>query len=325
MAWLLLLACMPQLPVEGGGPDTASPRDRDRDGSLRPDDCDDADPTVFPGADERCDGVDQDCDGAVDEGLQVEGFRDADGDGWGDTTLTACDDPAWVERGGDCDDGDDTVHPDAPEFCDSVDQDCDGPVDEDAVDATTWYRDRDGDDWGADDETITACDADANLWQDRGGDCDDGDDAIHPGADEDCDGVDQNCSGAPDEGAGVCPCPIAQYAGHAYATCTEKVNWDVAKWSCEQFGYHLVYIQSGGENSFVAAQMSGVRFWAGATDRADEGTWAWASGTEVSWDAWGSGEPNGSWEENCLEVNRREDGRWNDYECWEPVGFVCES
>jgi hypothetical protein len=94
-------------------------------------DCDDADPDVHPYADERCDGIDQDCDGTVDDGTTTRWRLDDDGDGY----LTAeevvgCEPPeGWLDSGGpyDCDDGDPSVFPGAADPCDdAIDQDCDG-------------------------------------------------------------------------------------------------------------------------------------------------------------------------------------------------------
>jgi hypothetical protein len=59
--------------------------DGDSDGSRVCDgDCDDFDPTAYPGAPETCDGVDDDCDGTVDDGLTI----DADGDGY--SSIGSC-------------------------------------------------------------------------------------------------------------------------------------------------------------------------------------------------------------------------------------------
>lgn len=99
----------------------------------------------------------------------------------------------------DCDDEDSGVHPGADEVCNGRDDDCDDAVDEDAVDATKWWLDADGDGWGAG-EAVRACVAPRSDYADRGGDCDDRDGHVHPEAgDSPWDGVDANCDGAMEE------------------------------------------------------------------------------------------------------------------------------
>ena len=106
--------------------------DEDGGGQYLPDGGDDGDAAVHPGAAEVCNGVDDDCDALVDEGLTVRSYLDADGDSYGDaaTPVDACGVPAgYVLDSTDCDDSRADVFPGAPELCDGVDQDCDGVVD----------------------------------------------------------------------------------------------------------------------------------------------------------------------------------------------------
>ena len=134
--WLPLLAagCFPVGEITGtfGGPP-----DEDEDGVSAATDCDDADPNRFPGADERCDGIDNDCDDVVDEDAVdvLTFFRDRDGDGFGtDTTVEACEvPPGFAAQAGDCDDSREVVYPGAPEVCDKLDNDCDRVVDANVV------------------------------------------------------------------------------------------------------------------------------------------------------------------------------------------------
>ena len=103
----------------------------------------------------------------------------------------------------DCNDNDRLINPDAREWCDGVDNNCDGVVDEPtAMDAKDWYADLDGDGWGDESDVTTACDAPPES-ADRDGDCDDSEPAAHPYADEVCDGIDNNCDGESDE-SNVC-------------------------------------------------------------------------------------------------------------------------
>jgi uncharacterized protein (TIGR03382 family) len=161
-----------------GGPD-ADPEaflDADGDGVIALEDCDDGDASIFPGAGERCDtvGVDDDCDGLVDDADPdlLDGslrYADADGDGQGDPyhSRIMCTGPT---TGDDCDDTDA------------------------AVVASFVYDDLDGDGYGGGDPVAT-CDLSTGVTE--GGDCDDTDAQVHPGAEEvPDDGIDQDCDGA---------------------------------------------------------------------------------------------------------------------------------
>jgi hypothetical protein len=170
-------------------------------------DCDDGDDGVFPGADERCDELDNDCDGEVDEDASdaAAWYADADADGYGDpgSTIEACDAPSgYLADATDCDDSDAAVFPGAEEICNGIDDDCDDAIDEDgAGQASTWYADTDADGYGDPDTSIEACGTPSGyVAAAYASDCDDSDPAIHPAADEACDGVDNDCDEAVDEG-----------------------------------------------------------------------------------------------------------------------------
>ena len=143
---------------------------------------------------EVCDGVDNDEDDRIDEGLPQ--FADVDGDGFGDPqNVLGCEaESGAVVDGTDCDDGDAAVHPGAEERCDRLDDDCDRSADE----GLAQYADVDGDGFG-DPQNIVGCDAESGAIVD-GTDCDDGDAAVHPSAEERCDGVDNNCDTIIDDG-----------------------------------------------------------------------------------------------------------------------------
>jgi hypothetical protein len=172
-------------------------------------DCDDGDAAVHPQAIERCDGRDDDCDGAIDEEVDglVPHFPDLDGDGHGDPALPdlACVPPAGhVLLGDDCDDAQALVHPGAEERCDGVDDDCDEQVDEDALDAALWHPDADADGHGSLAVELAACEG-PEGWLEDGTDCDDFDAESFPGAEERCDGQDNDCDAVVDGEAAVDP------------------------------------------------------------------------------------------------------------------------
>lgn len=153
--------------------------DHDGDGFLQKDDCDDRDPTIFPGADELCDGKNQDCDEEIDEDAldAPTWYPDGDSDTFGDSRHAGTTDCAGrgVANSLDCDDTTALVNPLAVEIpYDGIDNDCNGG---DLIDV-------DGDGW-----------AGAAV---EGHDCDDRDATRHPTAvetwddgftDNDCDGL----------------------------------------------------------------------------------------------------------------------------------------
>ncbi len=185
-------------------------------------DCDDNNATVNPDADEVCDGIDNNCDGRVDEGLILEFYADLDGDGYGDplTTVSQCTLPdGYVKIAGDCNDASNAIHPGQEDVCgDPTDYNCDGStgfndIDGDGVAAcedcddtnaelgskSTFTYDADGDGYGAPgNPTELACFPSTGFSANTD-DCDDLDASINPDQVEVCNTKDDDCDGTVDE------------------------------------------------------------------------------------------------------------------------------
>ncbi|MBK9639418.1 MAG: T9SS type A sorting domain-containing protein [Bacteroidetes bacterium] len=182
-------------------------------------DCNDANAAVNPGATEVCDLIDNDCDGLIDEGVLSTFYADTDGDGYGDASSStlACSAPVgYVSDATDCNDANAAVNPGATEVCNSIDDDCDGLVDEGVQ--LTFYADVDGDSYGNVNSSTQACSAPIGYVSDAT-DCDDNNVSINPGAAEICaNSIDDNCDGNIDEGCGCLNPPTAN-AGSGQTIC----------------------------------------------------------------------------------------------------------
>jgi hypothetical protein len=178
---------------------------------------------------------------------------------------------------------------------------------------------------------------------------------------ERCDGIDNNCSGAVDEGT-ACPdnCSGATYGGHAYMFCsfenasgtgTRERTWTASQTFCQTRGFDLVFIESSEENAYLVdwIQRTGLEepVWMGANDRdptlglTNEGTWVWGSTNNAVqfWDGdqdgepvmnrfsdWADGEPNNSGNEDCGLLAPEFEFQWDDRACSDALpNFVCES
>ena len=185
--------------------------------------------TPYP---ESCDGVDSDFDGLTDE------------DEAGQPLTRACDNLCGTGTetcvGGQytgC-----TAPASSAEVCDGQDNDCDGLIDEGVT--NTYYEDYDGDGFGDPDLAwaTEACSLPSGpsindgVYVTDNTDCDDVDDANHPGADEVCDiYYDNNCDGNIDEGcAGNCSAGATQVCGtnegicgEGSQTCDSEGKWSI--------------------------------------------------------------------------------------------------
>jgi hypothetical protein len=181
-------------------------------------DCDDSDGSIHPDGTEVCDGDDNDCDGQVDGDDATDAstyYIDSDGDGQGsDTeTMAACSEPSGYSANDlDCNDGSAAAFVGATEYCDTLDNDCDGTVDEDdAADATTWYADSDSDGAGDEWSTDTACDQPRGYVA-NGLDCDD----------DDASQLECDWSGT----VTLTPCSTTSYQGPDSSACVSEYSGD---------------------------------------------------------------------------------------------------
>ena len=192
---------------------------------LNTDDCDDEDADISPDATEVCDHVDNNCDGDIDEDIQVPWYADADADGYGamveiSSPIFDCVDTPpedYVSNAEDCNDVDATINPSFDEYCDGVDNNCDGVIDEEtALDVIPWYFDADLDGYGDINEQILACVPPPYHLSDST-DCDDSDSSVNPGEIEICalnpatfQHRDEDCSGSDNDP------DVALYTGGTY-------------------------------------------------------------------------------------------------------------
>ena len=165
-------------------------------------DCDDVADDINPNIVEICDGIDNDCNGLIDEGLlQYTYYADTDADGFGDlnNALTTCYDAppvGYVIDFSDCNDALAISNPSAVEVCDGMDNNCDGLIDE-ALPLFTYYKDNDGDSFGDAAVTMETCyNIPPTGFVMDNTDCDDNNNAIYPSANDIADnGIDEDCSG----------------------------------------------------------------------------------------------------------------------------------
>jgi hypothetical protein len=171
-------------------------------------DCNDNDFNLNPGMIDICNGLDDNCDGFVDEGSTTTYYRDFDNDGFGNDisgTIQACTAPmGYVANNADCNDSDSGINPSASEICDGadVDENCNGVADDadvTSINTTVFYLDADGDSFGESSNSINKCDPVGSYSVVIGGDCDDSNANINPGSLEINNGMDDNCDGTVDE------------------------------------------------------------------------------------------------------------------------------
>ncbi len=159
-------------------------------------------------------------------------------------------------------------------------------------------------------------------------DCDDTNAAVHPGAEEACDGRDNNCSGHIDDGPS-CGCPTQNVDGVTFHLCSMPMTWHDAAKFCESQGHTLARVDNPQQAAALfrlATRQRKDKWWIGLSDHANEGVFRWADGKATEYTRWSKGEPdNSACNQDCAAINKRGGGKWHDTHCAMRHPFICRA
>ncbi|MCA9545958.1 MAG: hypothetical protein KC613_16255, partial [Myxococcales bacterium] len=311
VAALLALGCNAEFPEETDlGPSDAevtsdqAPAGRDQ----RPPDqavdaaVDQGPPPCEPVA-ELCDGLDNDCDGRVDEEFRI---GQQCGEGLGPCRAQGLTECAPDGRGTVCNA---QPLPGSEEQCDGVDNDCNGVVDDIAgLGEACTLRAELSPDCTA--EGILRCepegrgawcdgpavDADGDFYGCED-DCDDSDPTVNRAATEICNLIDDDCDGQVDNGDQVCVCRPEDRGGRTYLFCPQARSWAAARDVCRGYRADLAVLDAPGEQAWVQNQIERIDdsrlipWLIGLADLDGDRVYTWITGAEPSWDGWERFEP----------------------------------
>lgn len=271
---------------------------------------------------ERCNGVDDNCDGVVDDGCDcVHGeSRPCSSGLWGDCNdgVQVCDSGTWSECIAEGD-------PDtAPERCD-LSENPDGDADVDV--------DGDGDGVDCLNDARRPC-----ITGERGSDAYDGWQSCSAGEWSECNASEgfpeELCDGRDNDGDGEidemieCPFDVEIHEGHAYLFYADAATWHDALDVCKMLGYSLASVDDAEEDDFIRGSTLTRVFgywWVGLNDLEEEGVFVWAgSGEPTTYTNWYDTEPNNAGSgEQCVVTCYA--GGWADFGCDALFPFVCEA
>ena len=203
-----------------------------------------------------------------------------------------------------------------------------------------WYFDIDGDGFGGalEDE---GCGPPPPGYMLESLDCDDSKPKVYPGAEELCDGLDNDCDLGIDEWPAASKsdcngCRAVLADEHYYYFCaTPELAWDAARAACKALLADLVVVDHKVENQFIVdtIEQVGPRWWIGLSDLAVEGQFVWVDGQPLDpdIDLWTNGEPNNQstlepGDANCVAIATEVfNANWRDQACTRPYAYACET
>ncbi len=165
-------------------------------------DCNNSNANIRPNAMEICNGIDENCNNLIDDGLTfINYYLDSDGDGYGaGTAINSCSNlgAGYSTNNTDCNNNNPNIRPNAVETCNAIDDNCNNLID-DGITFVNYYLDTDGDGYGAG-TAINSCSSLGAGYVTNNSDCNNTSAAIRPGATEICNTIDDNCNNLIDDG-----------------------------------------------------------------------------------------------------------------------------